>query len=75
MDAGTTFDLAKLGVVPGGTVQVDVDGSQRQQSDDDARLGTLQQVQELYRRGQTLRLTQFLVRSEVRSVDLIDWKI
>jgi carbohydrate-selective porin OprB len=41
---------------------------------DDARLGTLQQVQEVFGRGQTLRLTQFWY--DQKFIDgAIDWKI
>ena len=41
---------------------------------DDARLGTLQQVQEVFGRGQTLRLTQFWY--DQKFIDgAVDWKI
>ncbi|HBY31264.1 MAG TPA: porin, partial [Bradyrhizobium sp.] len=71
---GTTFDLAKLGVVPDGTIQVTWTDRNGSNLSDDARLGTLQQVQELFGRGQTLRLTQFWYDQKFIG-DLIDWKI
>lgn len=71
---GTTFDLAKLGVVPGGTVQVTWTDRNGSNLSDDAGLGTLQQVQELYGRGQTLRLTDFWYDQKFAG-GLVDWKI
>jgi porin len=71
---GTTFDLTKLGVVPGGTIQVTWTDRNGSNLSDDAGLGTLQQVQELFGRGQTLRLTQFWY--DQKFVDsVVDWKI
>ena len=71
---GTTFDLTKLGVVPGGTVQVTWTDRNGSNLSDDARLGTLQQVQEVFGRGQTLRLTQFWY--DQKFIDgAVDWKI
>ena len=71
---GTTFDLTKLGVVPGGTVQVTWTDRNGNNLSDDARLGTLQQVQEVFGRGQTLRLTQFWYDQKL--IDgAVDWKI
>jgi porin len=71
---GTTFDLTKLGVVPGGTIQVTWTDRNGSNLSDDARLGTLQQVQEVFGRGQTLRLTQFWY--DQKFVDgMVDWKI
>ncbi|MET4387830.1 porin [Bradyrhizobium sp. F1.4.3] len=71
---GTTFDLTKLGVVPGGTIQVTWTDRNGSNLSDDAGLGTLQQVQEVFGRGQTLRLTQFWY--DQKFVDgLVDWKI
>jgi porin len=60
---GTTFDLTKLGVVPGGTIQVTWTDRNGSNLSDDAGLGTLQQVQELFGRDQKF----------VDSV--VDWKI
>jgi porin len=71
---GTTFDLAKLGVVPGGTIQVTWTDRNGSNLSDDAGLGTLQQVQEVFGRGQTLRLTQFWY--DQKFIDgAVDWKI
>jgi porin len=71
---GTTFDLTKLGVVPGGTIQVTWTDRNGSNLSDDARLGTLQQVQEVFGRGQTLRLTQFWY--DQKFIDgAVDWKI
>jgi len=71
---GTTFDLTKLGVVPGGTIQVTWTDRNGSNLSDDAGLGTLQQVQELFGRGQTLRLTQFWYDQKFIG-GLVDWKI
>ena len=71
---GTTFDLAKLGVVPGGTIQVTWTDRNGSNLSDDAQLGTLQQVQEVFGRGQTLRLTDFWY--DQKFIDgMVDWKI
>jgi porin len=71
---GTTFDLTKLGVVPGGTIQVTWTDRNGSNLSDDAGLGTLQQVQEVFGRGQTLRLTQFWY--DQKFIDgAVDWKI
>jgi porin len=71
---GTTFDLTKLGVVPGGTIQVTWTDRNGSNLSDDAALGTLQQVQEVFGRGQTLRLTQFWY--DQKFIDgVVDWKI
>lgn len=71
---GTTFDLTKLGVVPGGTIQVTWTDRNGSNLSDDADLGTLQQVQEVFGRGQTLRLTQFWY--DQKFIDgAVDWKI
>jgi porin len=71
---GTTFDLAKLGVIPGGTVQVTWTDRNGSNLSDDAGLGTLQQVQEVFGRGQTLRLTDFWYDQKFVN-GMIDWKI
>jgi porin len=71
---GTTFDLTKLGVVPGGTIQATWTDRNGSNLSDDAQLGTLQQVQEVFGRGQTLRLTDFWY--DQKFVDgMVDWKI
>jgi porin len=71
---GTTFDLTKLGVVPGGTIQITWTDRNGSNLSDDAGLGTLLQVQEVFGRGQTLRLTQFWY--DQNFIDgAVDWKI
>ncbi len=70
---GTTFDLTKLGVVPGGTIQVTWTDRNGSNLGDDAHLGTLQLVQEVFGRGQTLRLTQFWYDQKFAD-GLVDWK-
>ena len=71
---GTTFDLTKLGIVPGGTIQVTWTDRNGSNLSDDAHLGTLQQVQEVFGRGQTLRLTDFWY--DQKFIDgMVDWKI
>jgi porin len=71
---GTTFDLTKLGVVPGGTIQVTWTDRNGSNLSDDAGLGTLQQVQEVFGRGQTLRLTDFWYDQKFVG-GAVDWKI
>jgi porin len=70
---GATLDLTRLGVVPGGTIQFTWTDRNGSNLSDDASLGTLQQVQEVYGRGQTLRLTDFWY--DQKFVDgAVDWK-
>jgi porin len=71
---GTTFDLTRLGVVPGGTIQVTWTDRNGSNLSDDARLGTLQQVQEVFGRGQTARLTDFWYDQKFGG-GAVDWKI
>jgi porin len=71
---GTTFDLTRLGVVPGGTIQVTWTDRNGSNLSDDAGLGTLQQVQEVFGRGQTLRLTDFWYDQKFGG-GAVDWKI
>ncbi|UAK25382.1 carbohydrate porin [Sphingomonas nostoxanthinifaciens] len=58
-DAGALLDLDKLVGLKGGAFQATLTFRRGHNLSDDAHLGTLQQVQEVYGRGQTLRLTQF----------------
>ncbi|WP_294233416.1 carbohydrate porin [uncultured Sphingomonas sp.] len=58
-DAGALFDLEKVFGLKGGAFQATLTYRRGRNLSDDANLGTLQQVQEVYGRGQTLRLTQF----------------
>jgi porin len=71
---GTTFDLTRLGLVPGGTIQVTWTDRNGSNLSDDAGLGTLQQVQEVFGRGQTLRLTDFWYDQKFGG-GAVDWKI
>lgn len=56
--AGATFDLERLVSVHGGKVQATITYRSGDDLGKDAGLGVLQQAQEIYGRGQTLRLTQ-----------------
>jgi porin len=56
--AGGTFDLERLFGWRDGTFQVVYTERAGRNLSDDANLGTFQQVQEVYGRGQTVRLTQ-----------------
>ncbi len=58
-DAGALFDLEKVMGLKGGAFQATLTYRRGRNLTEDAGLGALQQVQEVYGRGQTLRLTQF----------------
>jgi porin len=72
--AGVTFDLDRLLGVPDAKFQVTLTQRTGRNLSDDAQLGTLQQVQEVYGRGQTIRLTDFWYQQQFAN-GLIDWKI
>jgi len=57
-DAGMLLDLDKVAGLKGGAFQATITWRRGRNLSDDAGLGTLQQVQEVYGRGQTLRVTQ-----------------
>jgi porin len=57
-DVGAKFDLDTLVGIDGGTVQATVTWRRGRNLSDDAGLNTLQQVQEVYGRGQTVRVTE-----------------
>jgi porin len=57
-DAGVLLDLEKVVGLKGGAFQATVTYRRGANLSDDAGLGTLQQVQEVFGRGQTVRLTQ-----------------
>lgn len=59
LDFGITADLGRLAGLDGGTFQTTVTYRRGRDLGQDAGLGVLQQVQEVYGRGQTWRLTQF----------------
>lgn len=56
---GATFDLERLLDVPDAKFQITFTQRTGRNLSDDAELGTLQEVQEIYGRGQTIRLTDF----------------
>jgi porin len=72
--AGVTFDLDRLLGLPTAQFQVTLTQRLGRNLSDDAELGTLQQVQEVYGRGQTIRLTEFWFDQKYAG-GLIDWKI
>lgn len=59
LDISATADMEALAGMAGGTVQATVTWRRGHDLGADAGLGLLQQVQEVYGRGQTWRLTQF----------------
>ena len=72
--AGVTLDLEKLAGIPAAQFQATITQRTGRNLSDDAELGTLQQVQEVFGRGQTTRLTQFWYRQEFAG-GLVDWKV
>jgi porin len=72
--AGATLDLERLAGLRGTTFQLTLTARTGRNLSDDVSLGTLQQVQEIYGRGQTLRLTQLWVNQRLFD-GRIDWKV
>jgi porin len=72
--AGVTLDLGWLGVVEGGTVQVTYTDRNGRNLSDDADLGTFQEVEKIYGRGRTARLTRFWYNQKF-AAGLVKWKI
>jgi porin len=72
--AGVTLDLEKLVGIPAAQFQATFTQRTGRNLVDDAELGTLQLVQEVYGRGQTARLTQFWYKQQFAD-GLIDWKV
>jgi porin len=71
--AGATFDLDRLFGLRQASFQVTItERTGRNLSDDE--LATLQQVQEVFGRGQTVRLTQFWFDQKYLD-GLVDWKV
>ena len=64
---GVTIDTAKLFGLKGGTIQGTVTYRRGDDLDQVAGLGTLQQVQEVYGRGQTWRLTELWWQQDLGS--------
>jgi porin len=71
---GVTLDLDKLLGVPAAQFQITYTERTGRNLSDDAELGTLQQVQEVYGRGQTIRLTDFWFQQKYFE-GLVDWKV
>src|SRR5262245_28235864 len=69
-----SFDLERLRNIHDAEVQLTITDRNGRNLSDDAHLGTLQQVQEVFGRGQTWRLTQFWYDQKYFS-DALDWKI
>lgn len=72
--AGVTLDLEKLVGLQAAEFQATITQRTGRNLVEDAGLGTLQLVQEVYGRGQTTRLTQFWFRQEYLD-GLLDWKV
>jgi porin len=72
--AGVTLDLGRLSLLRDGSVQVTFTDRNGRNLSDDAGLGTLQEVQEIYGRGRTARLTRFWYNQKFAD-GLVEWKI
>jgi porin len=71
---GSTFDLDRLVGIHDATFQVSFTSRDGNNLSKNANLGTLQQVQEVYGRGQTWRLTQFWYDQKYFN-QILDWKV
>jgi porin len=71
---GSTFDLQKLLGLDNAWFQVSITDRNGRNLSSDAQLGSLQQVQEVFGRGQTWRVTQFWYDQTYFDNEL-DWKI
>jgi porin len=72
--AGVNVDLGRLAILQGGSVQVTVTDRNGSNLSNDAGLGTLEEVQEIYGRGQTARLTRFYY-NQISANGFVEWKI
>jgi porin len=72
--AGVTFDLDRLVGIPSALFQTTITERTGRNLSDDAELGTLQQVQEVFGRGQTVRLTDFWYQQKFFG-GIVDWKV
>lgn len=72
--AGVRIDLGHLGLLQGGTIQTTFTDRNGRSLSEDANLGTLQAVQEIYGRGRTTRLTRFWYNQEFAD-GLLEWKV
>ena len=70
---GTTFDLERIVGLKDAVIQVTYTSRAGRNLVDDANLGTFQLVQEVWGRGQTVRLTQMWYQQKYFD-DLINWK-
>jgi porin len=70
---GTTFDLERIVGLHDAVIQVTYTSRAGRNLVDDAQLGTFQLVQEVWGRGQTVRLTQMWFEQKYLN-DLINWK-
>lgn len=73
VDFGAKIDMEKIAGIEGGTLQATVTWRRGRNLSDDAGLGTLQQVQEVFGRGQTVRVTQLWYEQKIG--DTIDLKL
>jgi len=71
---GTTVDLDKLFALPNASLQLSITDRNGRNLSTDEKLGSLQQVQEVYGRGQTWRITQFWY-DQTYLDKALDWKI
>ncbi len=71
---GTTLNLDRLFGWQGGTFQVTFSKRGGESTSNDAQLGTLQQVQEIYGRGETWRLTRFYLDQKFMG-DTVDLRL
>jgi porin len=72
--AGVTLDLGRLALLQGASMQVTITDRNGSNLSNDAGLGTLQEVQEIFGRGQTARLTAFWYDQKFAD-GLVEWKI
>jgi porin len=72
--AGVTLNLDRLFGLHDSLFQISITERTGRNLSDDAELGTLQQVQEIFGRGQTVRLTQFFFDQKYFN-GLVDWKV
>jgi porin len=65
VDFGAKIDMAKIAGIDGGTLQATFTWRRGRNLSDDAGLGTLQQVQEVFGRGQTVRVTELWYEQKI----------
>src|ERR1700733_3192063 len=72
--AGVAIDLGRLAVRQGGSLHVTITDRNGTNLSNDAGLGTLEEVEEIYGRGQSARLTRFYY-NQIFADRLVEWKI